>query len=134
MLEDDAEEANNETTWRCRYRYRRANSPYADVADKSLLLRKKATSKPYGMVGAMRDITMSGIDLAVSDNDMGINPDKDRSDVFGLYKRFHPHIEIKGIGLLLAKTEIEKLGGALEVKSKVNRGTTFKIFLPSINF
>jgi light-regulated signal transduction histidine kinase (bacteriophytochrome) len=75
-----------------------------------------------------------GIQLIISDNGLGINLDKNSNSIFGLYKRFHPHIEGKGIGLFLAKTEIEKLGGAIEIKSKVNYGTTFKIFLPSTNF
>ncbi|MBD1395604.1 PAS domain S-box protein [Pontibacter sp. JH31] len=66
--------------------------------------------------------------LSVSDNGLGINLHKEKDKVFGLYKRFHPHTEGRGLGLHLVKTQAELLGGKVEVDSKVGMGTTFSIY------
>lgn len=77
--------------------------------------------------------TIDGLRLIISDNGLGVDLKKNRNDIFGLYKRFHHHIEGKGLNLFIAKTQIEKLGGTIDIESEVNRGTTFKIFLPFVN-
>ncbi len=59
------------------------------------------------------------------DNGMGIDLGKKGSQVFGLYKRFHNHVEGKGMGLFMVKTQVELMGGRIEVFSKVNEGTRF---------
>jgi signal transduction histidine kinase len=69
--------------------------------------------------------------LDVTDNGMGIDLDKFKDKVFGLYKRFHTHTEGKGLGLFLVKLQAETLGGRAEIKSKLNSGTTFSIFISS---
>lgn len=71
--------------------------------------------------------------LTIQDNGMGMDLTKLRDRVFVLYQRFHSHVEGKGMGLFLVKTQVEALNGTIEVESKVNEGTTFKISLPYIN-
>ncbi|WP_439883375.1 PAS domain S-box protein [Pontibacter sp. MBLB2868] len=66
--------------------------------------------------------------LTVKDNGLGIDLDKQKRKIFGLYKKFHPHIEGKGLGLHLVKTQAELLGGKVKVESQVNVGTVFKVF------
>ncbi len=66
--------------------------------------------------------------LAFSDNGLGMHLQKIGGKLFTLYGRFHLHIEGKGIGLYLAKTQILSLGGKIEVDSEVNVGTTFKVY------
>ena len=68
--------------------------------------------------------------LEVSDNGLGIDLNKFKGDMFKLYKRFHTHTQGKGLGLYLVKQQIEKLNGRVEIESKLNEGTTFKVFLP----
>lgn len=69
--------------------------------------------------------------LSVKDNGMGIDMEKYGGKIFGLYNRFHgKKIEGKGIGLNLVKAQAETLGGKVEVISKVNQGSEFKIFFP----
>lgn len=58
---------------------------------------------------------------------MGIDLDKKRNQIFGLYKRFHNHVEGKGMGLFMVKTQVELMGGEIKVYSKVNEGTRFLI-------
>jgi len=67
--------------------------------------------------------------LSVSDNGLGINLDMHRRNMFNLYKRFHSHVEGKGMGLYLVKTQVAALGGKIDVESEVNTGTTFKVYL-----
>lgn len=65
--------------------------------------------------------------LVFTDNGLGIDLQSRTADVFGLYNRFHSHVEGKGIGLFIVKTQVEKLGGEISVKSEVYKGTEFKI-------
>ncbi len=61
------------------------------------------------------------------DNGLGIDLTKKKDEVFGLYKRFHLHVEGKGIGLFMVKTQVEALGGKIYISSEKNIGTEFKI-------
>lgn len=65
--------------------------------------------------------------LSFKDNGMGIDLPRKREQLFGLYKRFHHHVEGKGMGLFMVKTQVEILGGTISVFSEVNRGTEFVI-------
>jgi PAS domain S-box-containing protein len=67
------------------------------------------------------------LELTFTDNGMGINLSKGGDHVFGLYKRFHDHIEGKGMGLFMVKTQVETLGGKISIESEENVGTEFKI-------
>jgi len=70
--------------------------------------------------------------LSITDNGIGIDLHKNKDKIFGLYKRFHTqtHKEGKGLGLYLVKSQVESLGGKIEVESKVGLGTTFSLHLP----
>ncbi|MDF3077665.1 MAG: hypothetical protein K0S09_1554 [Sphingobacteriaceae bacterium] len=71
---------------------------------------------------------MSGkLFISIKDNGTGIDLTKQKNHVFGLYKRFHPEIEGKGMGLFMVKTQVEALGGKIHIKSEVNKGTEFVI-------
>jgi signal transduction histidine kinase len=67
--------------------------------------------------------------LAVSDNGLGINLEKEGKNIFGLYKRFHFHVSGRGLGLYLVKTQAEALGGYVTVESLPGVGSTFKVFI-----
>jgi len=67
--------------------------------------------------------------LVVSDNGLGIDLNRHKEHVFGLYKRFHANLGGKGLGLHLVKTQVEAMGGKIDVRSEVGKGTTFEIFL-----
>ena len=65
--------------------------------------------------------------VQVIDNGLGIDLEKFDGQLFELYKRFHPGIEGKGMGLYMVKMQVEKLKGNITVESKVGVGTTFNI-------
>jgi signal transduction histidine kinase len=68
------------------------------------------------------------IKLSIKDNGMGINMEKYKDKIFGLYRRFHGNkIAGRGIGLSLVKSQAEAMGGGVTVESQVNVGTTFII-------
>lgn len=74
--------------------------------------------------------TKNGFKISFTDNGIGIDLNENGDKLFGLYKRFHPHIEGKGLGLFMVKTQVEALQGTISVKTKPNEGTEFIIELP----
>jgi len=67
------------------------------------------------------------IQLYFKDNGLGIDLGKRGDQVFGLYKRFHNHVEGKGMGLFMVKRQVESMGGKISIVSEVNKGTEFRI-------
>ncbi|WP_420581764.1 ATP-binding protein [Reichenbachiella sp.] len=67
------------------------------------------------------------VKMVVSDNGLGIDLSNNQSDIFGLYKRFHNHVEGKGMGLFMVRTQVESMGGHISVESKPGEGTKFTI-------
>ena len=65
--------------------------------------------------------------LEFEDNGIGIDLSRHGEKIFGLYKRFHMHVEGTGIGLHLVKSQVEALGGHITISSQVDKGTKFKI-------
>ncbi len=72
----------------------------------------------------------NSICIIIKDNGLGINLAKHQRKVFGLYQRFHDHVEGKGLGLHLIKSQVEALQGRIELDSQENIGSTFRVFLP----
>ena len=65
--------------------------------------------------------------LTFKDNGLGIDMDKKGDKIFGLYNRFHSHVEGKGMGLFMVKTQVEALGGKITITSEPNKGTEFTV-------
>jgi len=61
----------------------------------------------------------------IRDNGMGIDLNRYKDKVFSLYARFHSNTPGKGIGLYLVKTQVEMLGGNIQIESKINQYTEF---------
>lgn len=69
--------------------------------------------------------------ITVQDNGLGIDLVKYGNKVFGLYNNFHlGTAHGRGIGLTLAKTQAEALGGTIELESCLKTGSIFKVYLP----
>lgn len=68
--------------------------------------------------------------LTFADNGLGMTPGQ-RKGLFTMFKRFHDHVEGTGIGLYMVKKIVENTDGRIEVESKQNVGTTFRVYLPA---
>ncbi|MEC7770771.1 MAG: PAS domain-containing sensor histidine kinase [Bacteroidota bacterium] len=66
--------------------------------------------------------------LKFADNGIGmeLTPEKERK-IFDMYGRLSGATEGKGFGLYLVKTQVEAMGGKIEVDSELDKGTTFTI-------
>ncbi|RZK99581.1 MAG: HAMP domain-containing histidine kinase, partial [Hymenobacter sp.] len=67
--------------------------------------------------------------LEVQDNGLGLALPPGRP-AFGLFQRFHTHVDGSGVGLYMVQKLIENEGGQLEVTSQVGEGATFTVYLP----
>ncbi len=65
--------------------------------------------------------------LTFKDNGLGIDLKTKGDKIFGLYKRFHSHVEGKGMGLFMVKIQVESLGGKITIASEPYKGTEFTI-------
>jgi PAS domain S-box-containing protein len=65
--------------------------------------------------------------LIFKDNGLGMDLTSKGDKIFGLYNRFHSHVEGKGMGLFMVKTQVESLGGKITIASELNEGTEFTI-------
>jgi signal transduction histidine kinase len=71
----------------------------------------------------------SQVEITVSDNGLGIN-DQHIDKIFDMFYRTSDTSAGSGLGLYIVKETIKKLNGSIEVSSRVNEGTTFKVILP----
>jgi PAS domain S-box-containing protein len=71
------------------------------------------------------------VTLTVHDSGMGIAPE-DLSRIFGRFERAVPasHYGGLGLGLYIVQQIVTAHGGSVLVKSELNQGTTFSVFLP----
>nr|WP_315223210.1 PAS domain-containing protein [uncultured Flavobacterium sp.] len=105
------------------------NKAYID----SILLNLLTNSIKYKSENRKLKITITAeqIDhkaiLTFKDNGIGIDLERNRDKVFGLYQRFHNYPDSKGLGLYLVKSQVETMGGTISIDSEVNKGTTFTI-------
>jgi len=69
------------------------------------------------------------VTVTFQDNGLGIDLDTKRDQVFRLYKRFHAHVEGRGVGLYMVRAQAEMLGGSIAIASEVGTGTTITLEL-----
>ncbi|WP_339784846.1 PAS domain S-box protein [uncultured Imperialibacter sp.] len=77
--------------------------------------------------------TEADLVLWVKDNGLGMDTKQIEGKLFKLYKRFHSHVEGKGMGLFLVKTQVERMGGTIKVFSTLGKGTAFRVTIPREN-
>ena len=68
--------------------------------------------------------------ISVEDNGVGIDLEKNREKLLGLFKRVTNDGSGSGIGMYIINKLLENYGGKLEIESEVGVGSTFKIILP----
>ena len=81
------------------------------------------------IIVASRRLANGKTQLIVKDNGIGIDLVQFGDKVFKLNQTFHTGYDSKGIGLYITKTQVESLGGSIELKSKPNEGCEFIVTL-----
>ncbi len=72
----------------------------------------------------------SYVKLIIADNGLGLDLARFKEKLFGMYKRFHTHVDGKGLGLFLVKLQAASLGGQVDIESTLGKGTTITILIP----
>ncbi len=67
------------------------------------------------------------IQVSFKDNGIGIDLEKNKGRIFKLFQTFHQGRDSKGVGLYMVQTQLQALGGKIEVESEVNKGSTFTV-------
>jgi PAS domain S-box-containing protein len=99
----------------------------------SIILNLMSNALKYRSLDKMPKISIKAVEkenfvnLIIKDNGIGIDLDKNKEKIFGLYQRFHNYPDSKGLGLYLVKSQIEAMGGSIEVESQVGKGTQFTL-------
>jgi len=99
----------------------------------SIILNLMSNALKYRSKDKVSKILIKAVDkenfvnLIIKDNGIGIDLDKNGDKIFGLYQRFHNYPDSKGLGLYLVKSQIEAMGGSIEVESQVGKGTQFTL-------
>lgn len=70
--------------------------------------------------------------LEVEDSGLGIDLHKHGADLFKPFKRFNLRASGRGLGLYLAKLQVEKLFGRIEVKSTPEVGSVFMVYFKDL--
>ncbi len=88
---------------------------------------------PSGVVTIAATCAGGMLRLSVSDTGVGIAP-HDQRRIFDRFYRsdLSRHGEGTGLGLSIARWIAEELGGTIELRSELNRGSTFTLVLPAI--
>ncbi|MCD2259359.1 PAS domain-containing sensor histidine kinase [Psychroserpens luteolus] len=73
--------------------------------------------------------TEETLKILISDNGIGIDIKKFKNQLFEMYQTFHgtDREDSRGVGLYITKTQVEAMGGTIDVDSELNEGTTFSL-------
>jgi PAS domain S-box-containing protein len=78
-----------------------------------------------------RDVDPATVGLTVADQGIGIAPEH-HERIFKIFERLHNSSRFPGtgIGLALVRRAIERMGGRITVRSALNEGSRFELYLP----
>ncbi len=102
-------------------------SIFANLITNSIKYRKP-DKNPKILIASKK--VNSTVVLKFQDNGIGIDLAKHGHKLFGIFNRFHNHVEGSGVGLYIVKKVVEESGGSISIDSEVGIGTTFTITLP----
>jgi signal transduction histidine kinase len=84
-----------------------------------------------GLITLTAKLDAEAVEIAITDSGIGIEPD-DIDHLFRIDKNLKSRVGTNnekgsGLGLILCKEFIDRLGGSIEVESEVGKGTTFRV-------
>lgn len=90
---------------------------------------------PRGSITIMASVTNDTVEVVVADTGIGI-PAKALGQIYDQFARadnaFEKFNEGTGLGLYLVKLLLVKIGGNIDCKSRLHKGTTFTVSLPRV--
>ncbi|HEX7756352.1 MAG TPA: PAS domain S-box protein [Niabella sp.] len=107
---------------------------YNKVYLESVLLNILSNAIKYSHADRVPKITIELADtpdekvLRIADNGIGIDLEQEGSRLFGLFKTFSADQKTRGIGLYITRSQVEAMGGRIEVESTPDKGSVFKIY------
>lgn len=102
---------------------------------RSILINMLTNAIKYRSQDRKAEITISSllendfVCLRFADNGLGIDLKKYGGKLFQMNKRFHIGTEGKGIGLFIIKSQVEAMGGKVNVGSEPGKGTIFSVYI-----
>ncbi len=93
-------------------------------------MKYKSPDRPHQIYATSYSPSATETVIEIKDNGLGMDLKTYGESVFKLYKRFHHHIPGKGLGLYLVKSQMEIMGGKVEVESEPDKGTVFRLRFP----
>ena len=90
-------------------------------------IKYRDAARPLIIKFTGRKTSEDTIQFNVEDNGMGFDLLHNKKRMFGIFKRFHNHVEGTGVGLHIVKSIVDAFDGSIEVKSQPGKGTSFQI-------
>jgi PAS domain S-box-containing protein len=87
-------------------------------------------NKELAFININTEEAKGGILITISDNGEGIE-DKVKDKIFDMFYRGNVNSKGSGLGLYLVKNAVMRINGTINVESVVDKGTTFKIYIPN---
>lgn len=88
-------------------------------------LKYRDNLRPLIIKLGAKKLENNAFEFYVEDNGLGIDVERNRDKLFGIFKRFHDHVEGSGVGLHIVKSIVEAHGGTITVNSEPGKGTRF---------
>ncbi|MEQ9442579.1 MAG: ATP-binding protein [Cyclobacteriaceae bacterium] len=98
------------------------------VVENSIKFRKTNASDSVTKISVRN--YKDGIKIKVKDNGLGMDRDMQRR-AFDMFYRGHGHMKGSGLGLFIVKSNVEKVGGTVEIKGQPFLGTEVCIYIPN---
>ncbi|HXB08517.1 MAG TPA: HAMP domain-containing sensor histidine kinase [Puia sp.] len=101
-----------------------------NLISNSIRYQNPQVADPY--VEVVVEVSESAADIRVRDNGIGIDKEN-QVKVFNMFYRVSSKSIGSGLGLYIVKEAVEKLHGAIELRSEPGKGCEFSIRLPNLN-
>ncbi|MDD3411122.1 MAG: HAMP domain-containing sensor histidine kinase [Eubacteriales bacterium] len=108
-----------------------ANPSLTEIVWNNLFSNAIKFSEQGGTITLKQTSDESGVTVTLSDNGCGMSPETQSRIFDRFYQGDSAHKqEGNGLGLALVKQAVQRLGGAVQVVSRLGEGTTFTVRLP----
>ena len=101
-----------------------------NLIENSIKYRKSYVTDSVTKISARK--YKNGIKIKVKDNGQGMSRQVQQR-AFDMFYRGNQTSEGSGLGLFIVKSNVERLGGEIRIKSRIDHGTEVWIYLPDFN-